>query len=130
MIECQKHQILTHHKHQFSYILVLNYILRIRNKVIFLQTSLAPSYRVINNDCQRVWAYCSGLEATYKLGYMSFSSLCWDILISSYPKFPFSSSNYPPWKTFEVLNWKYMENTMKIKYSGSKNCETHYSRER
>ena len=47
-------------------------------------------------DCQRVWAYCSGLEATFKLGHMSFSSLHWDILISSFQKIPFPSSNYQP----------------------------------
>ena len=53
-----------------------------------------------------------------KLGQMSFSSLDWDILISSFQKIPWPSSNYPPWKTFEVRNCKDMENTLKIKVIG------------
>ena len=51
----------------------------------------------------------------YKLGHMSFSSLHWDIFISSFQKIPWPSSNYPPWKTFEVRNCENMENTLKIK---------------
>ena len=45
---------------------------------------------------------------------MSFSSLHWDILISTFQKIPWTSSNYPPWKTFEVQNCENMENTLKI----------------
>ena len=41
--ECQKYQFLTHLKNQYSYILVIHYALRIRNKVIFLQNSLPLS---------------------------------------------------------------------------------------
>ena len=48
-------------------------------------------------------------------GNMSFSSLHWDILISSFKTIEWPSSNYPPWKTFEVRNCENMENTLKIK---------------
>ena len=37
---------------------------------------------------------------------MSFSSLDWDIMISSFQKILSSFSNFPPWKTLEVGNWK------------------------
>ena len=46
---------------------------------------------------------------------MSFSSLHCDIWISSFQQIPWPSSDYPPWKTFEVRNCKNMENTLKIK---------------
>ena len=46
---------------------------------------------------------------------MSFSSLDWDILISSFQKILSPFSNFPLWKTFEVWNCENMENTLKIK---------------
>ena len=46
---------------------------------------------------------------------MSFSSLDWDILISSFQKILSSFINFPLWKTFEVWNCENMENTLKIK---------------
>ena len=49
---------------------------------------------------------------------MSFSSLHWDILISSFQKIPWPSSNYTSWKTFEVRKCKNMKNTLKIKVIG------------
>ena len=51
-------------------------------------------------------------------GNMSFSSLHWDILISSFKTIEWPSSNYPPWKTFEVRNCEDIENTLKIKVIG------------
>ena len=39
----------------------------------------------------------------------------WSIMISSFQIISRPSSNYQPWMTFEVRNWKYMENTLKIK---------------
>ena len=47
-------------------------------------------------------------------GRMSFSSLHWDILISTFKKIPWPFSNCPPCKTFEVRNCENMENTLKI----------------
>ena len=49
------------------------------------------------------------------MGQVSFSSLDWDILISSFQKNLSPFSNSPPWKTFEVWNCEHMENTLKIK---------------
>ena len=71
--------------------------------------------RVFRNDCKKVWVYCSGQEATYKLGQVSFYSLDWSILISSFQKILSPFSNFPLWKTFEVWNCENMENTLKIK---------------
>ena len=45
---------------------------------------------------------------------MSFSSLHWDILISTFKKIPWPFSNCPPCKTFEVRNCENIENTLKI----------------
>ena len=42
----------------------------------------------------------------------------WSIMISSFQIISRPSSNYQPWMTFEVRNWKYMENTLKIKVFG------------
>ena len=53
---------------------------------------------------------------------MSFSSLHWDILISSFQKIWLPSSNYPPWNTIEVWNCTNMENTLKIKVFKSQYC--------
>ena len=58
------------------------------------------------------------LYVYYKLGHMSFSSLDWDILITSFQIISWPSSNFPLWKTFEVRNCKNMENTLKIKVFG------------
>ena len=49
---------------------------------------------------------------------MSFSSLHWDILISSFQEIPWPSSNYPSWKTFRVRKCKNMENALQIKVIG------------
>ena len=59
---------------------------------------------------------------------MSFSSLHWDILISSFKTIQWPSSNYPPWKTFEVRNCKDMENTLKIKVIGKSTLFCKYLR--
>ena len=72
-------------------------------------------YRVFRNDCKKVWVYCSRQETTYKLGQVSFYSLDWSILISSFQKILSPFSNFPLWKTFEVWNCENMENTLKIK---------------
>ena len=50
-----------------------------------------------------------------KLGQVSFSSLEWDILVSSFQKIPSPLGNFPLWKTFEKWNCENMENTLKIK---------------
>ena len=72
-------------------------------------------YRVFWNDCKKVWVYCSGQEATYKQGQVSFYSLDWSILIYSFQKILSPFSNFPLFKTFEVWNCENMENTLKIK---------------
>ena len=58
---------------------------------------------------------------------MSFSLLDWNILISSFKKISWPSSNFPPWKTFEVWSCKNIENTLKVwkihwKYLESQYC--------
>ena len=72
-------------------------------------------YRVFRNDCKKVWVYCSGQEATYKQGQVSFYSLDWSILIYSFQKILSPFSNFPLFKTFEVWNCENMENTLKIR---------------
>ena len=86
-----------------------------KDKKKILSHLFSDKYRVFRNDCKKVWVYCSRQETTYKLGQVSFYSLDWSILISSFQKILSPFSNFPLWKTFEVWNCENMENTLKIK---------------
>ena len=60
LIKCQKHNFLSHHKNQFSYILVLNYTLRIWNEVNFFTKFSSPCQNLVKNTVKYVFASVIG----------------------------------------------------------------------
>ena len=64
---------------------------------------------------KKVFAYSSGWEVTYNLGQMSFCSLDWNILLSSFKNIKLSFSNYPSLPVLEVHKYEGIENAIKIK---------------